>query len=93
MGDSTELRIIQFMLPLDGIVYSAQDLAENIHSGVRETNRALEILCLWGIIKKVEQNAFTISSESPLLEDINYFNNTIIGMIIKELERKEKCQD
>ena len=93
LGDSTELRIIQFMLPLDGIAYSSQELAENIQSSVRETNIALDKLCLWGIMKRINQNTFEVSKESPLIESINNFNNVMIGMIIEEIERKKKCQD
>ena len=84
LGDTCELRILKFMLPLKDCVYSVQEISEVIESNAREINIAMDRFVKWGVMNKVGHYSYSINSDSEILKIINEFNLCLIGMIIEE---------
>lgn len=84
LGDTCELRILEFMLnPLKDYVYNTQEISEIIESNVREINIAMERFVKWDIIKRVGHHSYGINTDSTILKIINEFNLCLIEMIIE----------
>ncbi len=87
LGDTCELRVLEFMIPLKDCLYTTQEIADMIKSSRREVNIAMEKFVKWGVMNKTSQK-YSINYGSSILESINNFNLSLIDAIIKEQEGK-----
>ena len=91
LGDTCELRILEFMLPLKDGVYNVHEISEIIESNTREINIAMDRFVKWGVMNKVGHHSYSINIDSTILKIINEFTLYLIGMKIEE--QKESTQE
>jgi len=92
-GNSAEVRLIEFLLPLRELEFNVVELAAELGVSVVRTQRILNRLVSWDIIKIIKHpekdsrilrhTNYTINYDSPILQSILDFNNAITGVILK----------
>jgi len=83
LGNSAELRLLEFLLPLDGIEFDAKELSEEIET--ENTIKTINKFIKWGLIKTTIKDKITyysINSESQIVKSIEQLNNAIIENIL-----------
>jgi len=82
LGDTLELRLIQFMLPSKGLEFNISELAQAIHANRRTTARIVKKLAKWNVLqlsrRRGNTNYYTINEETGFAEALEYLNYCII---------------
>ncbi len=86
LGNNAELRIIEYLLPLDGIEFNITELAKEVGVSKIIATRIIEKFVKWGLlnltIKSEATTYYSINSESPIVKNIEQLNNSIIENIL-----------
>lgn len=86
-GNSCELRMIEYLLPLNGIEFSISELAKEMRISRIIATRVVKKYVDWGVIKlKImgDKKYYSINNESPIVKNIEQLNNFLIENIIGE---------
>lgn len=87
LGNTCELRMIEYLLPLEGIEFNLSDLAEEVGLSRPSATRAVKKFVEWGLINaRSEKSAtyYSINLESPIVKNIMQLNNLLIEKILGE---------
>lgn len=98
LGDTTELRIIEFMLPLEHLAFDINDISRILEINKKEVKRAIKNLNKWKILMPAyygeikdkrlinicNTTNMCINTESHLLKKMNEFNLEIISILTNE---------
>lgn len=84
-GNNSELRMIEYLLPLEGIEFNITELAEEV--GVSRVTAAGNVkkFVEWGILNLRTAGAttyYSLNPESPIVKSIEQLNNVLIERIL-----------
>jgi DNA-binding transcriptional ArsR family regulator len=91
-GNSCELRVIEFMLPLEGLEYNLTELQEEMGVTRQTLSKVMKNFEEWGLVKaRIAGNAayYSINEKSPLVKSIIQLNNVIIEKMLGDEELYE----
>jgi len=91
-GNSCELRVIEFMLPLEGLEYNLSELEGEMGVSRQTLSKVIKKFETWGIVTaKTAGNAayYSINGKSPLVKSISQLNNVIIETMLGDEELYE----
>lgn len=85
-GNNSELRMLEYLLPLEGIEFNITELAEEV--GVSRVTATLNVkkFVEWGILNLTRTAGattyYSINNESPIVKSIEQLNNVLIEKIL-----------
>ncbi|WP_156153659.1 winged helix-turn-helix domain-containing protein [Methanosarcina sp. MTP4] len=85
LGNNCELRIIEFLLPLEGIEFNVTELAEEVGVSRPSVIKSIKKFLEWGLIKSKRAGNLTYYSmnhESPIIKNIQQLNNLLIEKML-----------
>ncbi len=86
LGNSCELRMLEYLLPLYGIEFNIAELAEEVGVSIVTATRVVKKFAKWGVLKSprtIDNIAYyTINQESPVVKNVEQFNNVLIENIL-----------
>lgn len=89
LGNNCELRLVQFLLPLEGIDFNITELAEEIDISRVTVTKVVKKFADWGLLlKRRSGNAtyYSINLKSPIVASIQKFNNALIEVMLGDEE-------
>lgn len=103
LGNTCEMRIIEFLLPLEDLEFNITELAEE--SGVSRvtTGKVIKKFVKWGILLKRDNSIpyYRLNHDNQIVRSIKLFNTAIIETMLGEEEthsinlliskKKEQC--
>ncbi|MDD5418362.1 MAG: winged helix-turn-helix domain-containing protein [Methanomicrobiaceae archaeon] len=91
LGNTCELRILEFLLPLSGIQFNVTELAEEAGVSRVTAGRVVQKFVSWGILKVHEGRIplYSIAADSPIVRSVENLNNAIIERMLGEEELRE----
>ena len=88
LGGNCELKILEFLLPLENMDFNITELAEEADVSRPTANRVVKKFIEWGIMiiaqRRGGNDYYQINPESPFVIAIENFNNTIIEHMLGE---------
>ncbi len=86
LGDSIELKLIEFLLPLEGMEFTISELSNEVGHDRNKMFETVEMLKEWKIIHKKWDGEikYSLNVSSPIVCAINVINNSIIAMMIEK---------
>ncbi|MCP1715465.1 DNA-binding GntR family transcriptional regulator [Methanocalculus alkaliphilus] len=94
LGNTCELRLLEFLLPLEGMEFNITELSEEVGVSRVTVGRVVKKFVAWGILnvnnRKIPR--YSINSSSPIIRGLEIVNNALIRRIIAE-EKDEERQD
>jgi len=88
-GDTSELRVIQFLLPLKGMEFTISELARESDVSRQMMIGIVKKFSMWGILRLASRHAgvnyYTMDEKSGFLEAFEYLNNRIVEQMIGQL--------
>ena len=85
LGNNGELRMLEYLLPLEGMDFNITELAEEVGVSRVTATRIAKSFVEWGILNSVKRaNAeyYSIDLESPIIKNIDDLNNILIEHFI-----------
>ncbi len=86
LGNNCELRMLEYLLPLQGIEFNITELAEEVGVSRVTATRVVKKFAEWGVLKSprmIDNTAYyTINHESPVVKSVEQFNNVLIENIL-----------
>ena len=85
LGNNCELRLIQFLLPLEGIDFNIMELAEEVKMSRVTAIKVVKKFVDWGLLlKRRHGNAtyYSINMQSPIVASMQIFNNALIEVML-----------
>ena len=85
LGNNCELRLIQFLLPLEGIDFNIMELAEEVKMSRVTAIKVVKKFTEWGLLlKRRYENAtyYSINMQSPIVASIQQVNNALIEVML-----------
>ncbi len=84
LGNNCELRMLEYLLPLQGIDFSIDELAEEVGVSILKTTRIIKKFVEWEILipRTIIDTTYSINHESPIVKSIEQFNNLLIENIL-----------
>lgn len=85
LGNSSELRMLEYLLPLEGIDFNITELAEEVGVVRQTAAKVAKKFAEWGVLNsKARAGAtyYSINPESPIVKNIEQFNNILIENIL-----------
>jgi len=85
LGNNCELRMLEYLLPLDGIDFNITELAEEVGVSRVTATRIAKKFDEWGILnskKRANAAYYSINLESPIVKNIEDLNNILIETIL-----------
>lgn len=87
-GNNCELRLIEFLLPLEGMEFNITELAEEIKISRPTAIKIVKKFVEWGLLKigrkKGGTNYYQINHDSPFVRLFEQFNNLIIENMLED---------
>lgn len=80
-GNTAELRLLDFLLPLEDVEFEEHELAEEANISIHKTHTILEKFKKYGILKE-ENGGYALNMDSPIVEAIDKINNTITAFMV-----------
>jgi hypothetical protein len=85
-GDTSELRVIQFLLPMKRYEFNMSELAEGAGVSRQALNGVVRKLLKWNILKitskHLNANYYSLNEDSGFIEVFENLNNRIIEQIL-----------
>ena len=85
-GNNSELRMIEYLLPLDKIEFNINELAKDVGISKIIADRNVKKFLKWGLLNITRNTGttayYSINLESPIVKCIEQFNNTLIEKIL-----------
>lgn len=91
-GNTCELRLLQFLLPLEGMWFSVSELAEEEAGADQDTIEvSVQKFVAWGILSSSPESppTYTLDPASPIVRSLNILNNSLIGRMIGDQKVQE----
>lgn len=88
-GNTCELRLLEFLLPLDSMSFSAAELADEIEADTSSVEKIAQKFVAWGILSADSSPAYTLDPASPIVRSVNVLNNSLIGRMIGDQKVQE----
>jgi len=89
-GDTSELRVIQFLLPLKGLEFNMSELARGTGISRQTIVSVMRKLLKWNVLKLTSKhgnaNYYAINENSGFVEAFENLNNCIIEQLLGEDE-------
>ncbi|MBU4374260.1 MAG: winged helix-turn-helix domain-containing protein [Euryarchaeota archaeon] len=86
LGNNCELRMLEYLLPLQGIEFNITELAEEVGVSRVTATRIVKKFAEWGVLKSprtIGNTAYySINHESPVVKSVEQFNNVLIEKIL-----------
>lgn len=85
LGNNCELRMLEYLLPLDGIEFNITELNEEVGVSRITAARIVKKFVEWGVLNQIgtgNDARYGINKESPIVKNVEQFNNTIIEKIL-----------
>lgn len=86
LGNNCELRMLEYLLPLQGIEFNITELAKEAGVSIVTTTRVVKKFAKWGVLKPSRTIGnvayYTINHESPVVKSVEQFNNVLIENIL-----------
>ena len=85
LGNCCELRILEYLLPLEGMEFNITELANEIEASRVTVARIVKKFVDWRIlrlVRKTNKTYYCIDRESPIVKNIEQLNNAIIENIL-----------
>ncbi len=86
LGNSCELRMLEYLLPLEGIDFNITELGEEVGVSRVTTSKIVTKFVEWGLLNPTRAvgitTYYTLNHESPIVKSIEQFNNTLIENIL-----------
>ena len=87
-GDTSELRVIQFLLPMNGLEFNISDIARGADVSRQALNNAVKKLLKWNVLKITSKhgnaNYYALNENSGFIEAFENMNNCIIEQMLGE---------
>jgi len=89
-GNTCELRLLEFLLPLEGMEFNVTELSDEVGVSRVTAGRVVKKFVAWGILNASNRKIprYSINPSSPIVRALESVNNALIGQIIAE-EKKE----
>ncbi|MFZ3383924.1 MAG: winged helix-turn-helix domain-containing protein [Candidatus Methanoperedens sp.] len=86
LGNSCELRMIEYLLPLEGIDFNITELGEEVGVSRVTATKIVTKFVEWGLLNPTRSRGittyYTLNHESPIVKSVEQFNNTLIENIL-----------
>jgi len=86
LGDTPELRLIQFLLPMNECEFNTSDLVNGAKVSRKELNRAIRKLMNWNIVRIVRKRGnvkyYSLNKNSCFITIFEDLNNCIIEKML-----------
>jgi len=86
LGNNCELRMFEFLLPLEGVEFNITELAQEVGVSRVTATRIVKKYVDWGVLKSPRTSGnttyYSINPESPIVKSIEQFNNVLIENIL-----------
>jgi transposase len=85
LGNNSELRMLEYLLPLDGIDFNITELAEEVGVSRVTATRVVKKFAEWGVLNsraRAGVTYYSINPESAIVKNIEQFNNILIENIL-----------
>lgn len=85
LGNNSELRMLEYLLPLDGIDFNITELAEEVGVSRVTATRVVKKFAEWGMLNsraRAGVTYYSINPESAIVKNIEQFNNILIENIL-----------
>lgn len=85
LGNSSELRMLEYLLPLEGIDFNITELAEEIGVSRVTVTRIVKNFVELGVLNSKKTSRITyygINPDSPIVKNIDQLNNILIENIL-----------
>jgi len=87
-GDTSELRVIQFLLPMNGLEFNISDMARGADVSRQALNNVVKKLLKWNVLKITSKhgnaNYYALNENSGFIEAFKNLNNRIIEQMLGE---------
>jgi DNA-binding transcriptional regulator GbsR (MarR family) len=87
-GDTSELRVIQFLLPMNGLEFNISDMARGADVSRQALNNVVKKLLKWNVLKTTSKhgnaNYYALNENSGFIEAFENVNNRIIEQMLGE---------
>lgn len=85
LGNNSELRTLEFLLPLHDIEFNITELADEVGVSRVTATKIVKNFIEWGLMnstKKAGIQNYSLNQESPIVKNIEQLNNIIIEHIL-----------
>jgi hypothetical protein len=90
LGNSSALRILEFLLPREDLEFNIQELADKVGVSWPTAHKVIEKYVEWNILKGVQEHGnamyYELNKDSSLVALFEDFNNLVIEGILTEDE-------
>ena len=87
-GDTSEQRVIQFLLPMNGLEFNISDMALGADVSRQALNNVVKKLLKWNVLKITGKhgnaNYYALNENSGFIEAFEDLNNRIIEQMLGE---------
>jgi DNA-binding transcriptional regulator GbsR (MarR family) len=87
-GDTSELRVIQFLLPMNGLEFNISEMARGADVSRQALNNVVKKLLKWNVLKITSKhgnaNYYALNENSGFIEAFENLNNLIIEQMLGE---------
>ncbi len=85
-GNTCELRLLEFLLPLDDMEFNITELSEEVGVSRVTVGRLVKKFVAWGILNASTERItqYSINPSSPIIKALEIMNNALIGQILGE---------
>ena len=90
-GNTCELRLLEFLLPLDDMRFNVTELSEEVGVSRVTAGRVVKKFVKWGILVATNDRIpqYSINPASPIVRSVDVMNNALIGRMLGD----EKVQE
>jgi len=89
-GNTSELKVVQFLLPLRGLEFNISEIARSVGVTRQTLEPAIKKLTKWNVLKVVSKhgnaNYYAMNEDSGFIEAFENLNNRIIEQMLGEQE-------
>ena len=93
-GNTCELRMLEFLLPLEGMEFNVTELSDEVGVSRVTVGRVVKKFVAWGILNASNRKIprYSINPSSPIVRALESMNNALISQIIAEEKEEEEEQ-
>ncbi len=90
-GNTCELRLLEFLLPLECIEFNVTELSEEAGVSRVTVGKVVRKFVEWGILNASDARIpqYSINSDSPIVQSIDSMNNALIERMLGEEKVRE----
>lgn len=90
-GNTCELRLLEFLLPLEGIEFNVTELSDEAGVSRVTAGRVVRKFVEWGILNATDARVphYSLNPTSPIVQSVDSMNNALIERKLGE----EKVQE